>query len=222
MIQQQVKKVKGIADVVFCIDISQSMQDCIDGVKNYVTGFVKTLEASNQNMIIDWQIGLIGYSNCNFYMLDLQKDVSNFVNGVGNLNLEGNEFTPGALDYAISHYSWRSNANHFIALFTDEPLKGGCTSIYPGGGNELFDALLKKILDSHLRLFFFGAECSYYKKLQTVPRCTYTVTDFGTIDFSQLMAGLGKTVSQACLPEGTTLMVKDMVYDISDISVNWI
>ena len=55
------------ADIMFCIDNSSSMQDCIDGVRDTVNNFVKTLEEGIQGFSpVDWEIGLLNYSNYEF------------------------------------------------------------------------------------------------------------------------------------------------------------
>ena len=51
--QQNKGKLKGVADVVFVVDFSGSMSPVIDGLKNHINDFVRSLEQTNQQIIID-------------------------------------------------------------------------------------------------------------------------------------------------------------------------
>lgn len=58
------KKIKGVVDIVVLLDISGSMQECIDAVKGSVSTFVSGLEAkdaNNESPIKDWRIKVCGY-----------------------------------------------------------------------------------------------------------------------------------------------------------------
>jgi len=57
-------KPKGIADIVFLLDISGSMQPCIDALKSNIGMFVDTLSqknANNASPIEDWRAKVVGY-----------------------------------------------------------------------------------------------------------------------------------------------------------------
>ncbi len=57
-------KKKGIADIVFLLDVSGSMQDCIDAVKGSVTTFINQLaapDANNALPIKDWRVKVCGF-----------------------------------------------------------------------------------------------------------------------------------------------------------------
>ena len=52
------KKVRGVADIVFLIDVTGSMQPCIDALKNNIAAFVDALsksDANNSSPISDWR-----------------------------------------------------------------------------------------------------------------------------------------------------------------------
>jgi hypothetical protein len=58
------QKTKGVVDIVILMDVSGSMQRCIDAVKNSVSVFVAGLEAkdaNNESPIKDWRIKVCGY-----------------------------------------------------------------------------------------------------------------------------------------------------------------
>jgi len=58
------KKVKGVVDLVILLDVTGSMQPCIDAVKASIGSFISTLSAkdpNNENPVKDWRIKVCGY-----------------------------------------------------------------------------------------------------------------------------------------------------------------
>jgi len=85
-------KVKGVVDLVILLDVSGSMQDCIDAVKNNFTTFIEGFSAGGPNKespIKDWRIKVCGYR-------DQQADAENwfvnnpFVRDVASVNSQLN------------------------------------------------------------------------------------------------------------------------------------
>lgn len=218
MIRQKVSKLKGMADVLFCIDFSGSMTDCIEGVKNNINTFVTSIENCSKNTIIDWQIAFLAYSDDTFFVKDFIKITREFSTDLGKINTMGNEFTPGAIDYAISSFNWRKLSNKFVLVFTDEPLPGGGTSL-EGDGSSKFPELISKIESARIRLFYFGPKCSYYNQFEKISRCSATYLEagnFSSINFSSLLSSLGKTVSQSCNQQGFEIKSSNLIYDLSN------
>lgn len=61
---QDGSKTKGVADIVFLLDISGSMQPCLDAVKASIGAFVEALThpgANNEIPVTDWRIKICGY-----------------------------------------------------------------------------------------------------------------------------------------------------------------
>lgn len=57
-------KLKGVVDIVILLDVSGSMQECIDAVKGSISSFINTLstkDANNDAPIKDWRIKVCGY-----------------------------------------------------------------------------------------------------------------------------------------------------------------
>ena len=57
-------KLKGVADIVILLDVSGSMQDCIDAVKRSVSDFIASYSSSDANgaaPITDWRMKIVGY-----------------------------------------------------------------------------------------------------------------------------------------------------------------
>ncbi len=63
-------KVKGIVDIVILMDVTGSMQTCIDAVKQSVATFISSMtstDANNGAPIKDWRLKVVGYR-------DIEKD----------------------------------------------------------------------------------------------------------------------------------------------------
>jgi hypothetical protein len=207
-----------LADIMFCIDNSGSMEDCIDGVRNTVNSFVASLEAGVQGMSpVDWQIGLLSYSEKTFNFVNLANNTSKFKKELEHY-INGNEFTPGAIDYAISHTSWRTGAQRIIVVFTNEILETGVPADESAKG---FDKLINKIVDSHIQIIYYGPNCRYYSQFNKCPKGEVNVVrGFSGISFGDLMNRLAVTISSGNAFSGKDSVVKDMVYDLSRITIN--
>jgi hypothetical protein len=60
----QQQKVKGIVDIVFLLDVTGSMQPCIDALKTNISTFIDTLttkNANNENPVKDWRAKAVGF-----------------------------------------------------------------------------------------------------------------------------------------------------------------
>ncbi len=57
-------KIKGVVDIVVLLDVTGSMQECIDAVKGSISTFINELEAkdtNNEAPIKDWRMKICGY-----------------------------------------------------------------------------------------------------------------------------------------------------------------
>ncbi len=215
--QQQIAKIKGVTDVVFCIDRSKSMHPCIEGLKKTINTFIHSVETTNESVEVDWRIGFLAYDDKKFYQFDLTDKIEDFTSKLSEIVTGGNEYTPGALDYLINSFQWRQEANRTIILFTNESFKGG---ILKGLDPGKWDNLLQRIMEMKIRVKYFGPECPYYRKFEQTPRCNTTIVkDFSTVDFTSLMKLLGSTVSQASTQGSPNIEGGNHLYDLSDISI---
>jgi hypothetical protein len=220
VLQQRVAKIKGVADIVFCIDFSQSMSSCIKGVKDHVSTFVHSIETGDPNKAIDWRIAFIGYSASEFLVSPFMSDPASFANRLSSARpSRSDEFTAGAIDYCLSEMEWRDGANKFIVVFTDETLKGGFTG--EGMVEERFPALLQKTAESRAFLFYFGPNCPYYNQFKQYARGRVTIVedDFSSVKFEELFSFLGKTVSNSTGQGQAASEKLPMVYDLRDILI---
>jgi len=194
IIQQNTqKRMKGVCDIVFVIDLSGSMIPFIEGLKSHIENFIDSLKSGNQNISsLDYRLGIVAHNNWGFYVLDFTSDINRFKKALEQLGPDGNEFTLPAIDRALD-FPWRK-ATRIIASFTDEPFEGGHE---PKFQKSKFDELKKKINDLHIHLYFMSPQCDVYEELAKVPRtiCSWFNDTFETYDFSELLNTMGKTLS---------------------------
>jgi len=116
-------------DIVFVMDITESMQPYIDAVKQNMISFARDLQANNR----DYRLGLVTfedftvskYADCNCaYRKQLTSNVNEFIGWVGSLHAGGGGDIPedqlDALAYA-STLPLRPDAQAILILITDAP-----------------------------------------------------------------------------------------------------
>lgn len=116
-------------DIVFVLDITESMQPYIDAVKQNVIAFAQDLQANSR----DYRLGLVtfedyvvsAHKDCNCaYMNSFTSDVKQFSDWVGSLHAGGGGDIPedqlDALAYAAK-FPFRPEAEGIIIIVTDAP-----------------------------------------------------------------------------------------------------
>jgi FHA domain/von Willebrand factor type A domain len=116
-------------DIVFVMDVTESMQPYIDTVKQNVIQFAQDLSANNR----DYRLGLVTfedyvvskYPDCGCaYRNTFTSDVHQFTDWIGTLHAGGGGDIPedqlDALAYAAS-FPFRPNAEGIIIIVTDAP-----------------------------------------------------------------------------------------------------
>ncbi len=116
-------------DIVFVMDVTDSMQPYIDAVKQSMISFARDLAAHNR----DYRLGLVtfedyvvsSFPDCQCaYRNHMTSNVDEFIKWVGSLHAAGGGDIPedqlGALAYA-SKLPFRPNAEGILILITDAP-----------------------------------------------------------------------------------------------------
>jgi len=116
-------------DIVFVMDVTESMQPYIDAVKQNMISFARDLQANNR----DYRLGLVTfedyvvskYPDCNCAYRDkLTSNVNEFITWVGSLHAGGGGDIPedqlDALVYGAS-FPFRPEAQVILILITDAP-----------------------------------------------------------------------------------------------------
>src|SRR6202048_5345494 len=116
-------------DIVFVMDVTESMQPYIDAIKQNMVNFAHDLASNNR----DYRLGLVTfedyvvskYPDCNCpYQKTMTSNVNEFINWVGTLHAGGGGDIPedqlDALAYAAS-FPFRPEAQGIVILVTDAP-----------------------------------------------------------------------------------------------------
>jgi FHA domain/Integrin beta chain VWA domain len=116
-------------DIVFVLDVTESMQPYIDAVKQNVISFAQDLQSNSR----DYRLGLVtfedyvvsSYPDCNCaYRNSFTSDVKQFTDWVGTLHAGGGGDIPedqlDALAYAAK-FPFRPEAEGIIIIVTDAP-----------------------------------------------------------------------------------------------------
>ena len=192
MSEQETKKTKGVVDIVFLMDATGSMSDCIDALKDNVSIFVDSMcESSQENPVRDWRAKVVGYRD---FIEDASSALEDnpFVTEPEAVKTqlralearEGGDEPESLLD-AIHHvanmgqtdksaqgvdpnkWRYRSHATRVVIIFTD-------ASYHPTtkDGGTLDDIALACTANRVL-LFIFAPELDCYDELSSIDKSEY-------------------------------------------------
>jgi hypothetical protein len=209
-------KVKGIADIVFLLDVSGSMQSCIDGVRTGISSFIDTLTSADANSeapIHDWRIKICGYrdyehSSGNWFVDNpFVRDIVSVKSQLAAENMQargGGDEPESLLDalYKIAttessgvqegddplKWRQRSSAARAIVFFTDATFKQQM-SIPEAAGGQLGD-LLTKLEEQRFILCGFHPEWEGYYELGSLTGAN--LNQIVTIAEAPALVNLGK------------------------------
>lgn len=188
------------ADIVFLIDVTGSMQPCIDALKERVSDISKSLEG-HSNVRVDWRAKAIGYR-------DLEADPvekhyvgkeNPFVKNAGGLRAQLAEFEAegggggieeipesglDALMMVMDKEDWigGGEGHRIIVLLTDAP-----TKTYTVDGLDVND-VSQKAADEHFRILMWAPKTEEYLEVAKVPKCS--LTDVSGGDSANVYEGL--------------------------------
>jgi hypothetical protein len=118
-------------DLIFCIDVTGSMDDDIDSVKAAAAGIVDTVAAAND----DYRVAIIAYRDWDdsmglpmFEDFPFSSDKDAIIANINSLSVGGGDDTPEAVFEALMRAidstavgSWRNNVNKQVILMGDAP-----------------------------------------------------------------------------------------------------
>lgn len=215
MTEEAKPKIKGVVDIVVLMDVSGSMQECVDAVKQSVSTFISVMtssDANNSSPIKDWRLKVVGYR-------DAEKDtdwyVDNpFVRDVAGVQAQlsapamqargGGDEPESLLDalYKVASMGeagvqdgddpnlWRprGQAARAVIFFTDATFKT-VMSLPEAKGGQLPD-VVTRLAGAKVILCGFHPEWSGYDELGTIDK-SQLVTVATVAEFPAI-AGLGK------------------------------
>jgi hypothetical protein len=203
-------------DIVFLLDITGSMQPCIDAVKDSIGDFISTMsspEANNESPISDWRIKVCGYRdhehNPDNWFVDkpFVRDLAAVHAHLGapDMNADGGGDEPESLLDALmmvtrmeasgiqedehpSKWRDRGRATRIVIFFTDATFKTPMTLPDVAGGTV--DDVINAIMGSRVILCGFVPGWEGYYELASADRAEFDI--YVTRDEAPALAGLGE------------------------------
>lgn len=224
MADQGNAKVKGVVDIVFLLDVTGSMQPCIDALKHNIGTFIDTLttkDANNTNPVRDWRARVVGYRD---FTADSEPYVDNpFVRDASVLKSQlaglhadggGDEaeslldalFNVATLPASGSQESedegkWRHKhaAARVVVVFTDASFKPVMSIPEANGGT--WQDVANRCVENRIILSLFAPDMECYNDLSSIQRSEYfpiagSNPQQALADFTSDQANFQKTLEQ--------------------------
>jgi hypothetical protein len=205
-IPQTRAKTKGVADIVFVIDISGSMAPCIDALRRNVEVFVDSLsqgDANNAAPVKDWRAKVVGYRD--FETADSEglpwimdnafvRDANALKAQLATLQAAGGGDEPESLLDALykvatmeaipkgsqtveaGKWRYRSDAARVVIVFTDASFKE-TMSIPEAKGGSLQD-VANVVMANRIILSLFAPNFEGYDRLSQIDKSEWEVVEF--------------------------------------------
>lgn len=217
------------ADVVFCLDSSQSMKPCFRALRDGLAAFIDGLHADPQ---FDWDVrydfishrtsrskGAIVSSHRSLHYFDaitplydsqanspapnfFTRDADLFRRGLDDLEAKGDEANLVALDVCLD-MPWRAanECHRVVVLLTDEPVE---TGLHITESRAAVPDLIEKIRELGVLLYMVGPASKCFDELSAAPRAEFEEIDGGRegladLDLSDVLSHIGKSVSASVL-----------------------
>jgi hypothetical protein len=213
---------KGVADVVFCLDASDSMGPCFQGVCGHVGDFIAGLK-SHPQFAWDWHLDFLAHSaseeaggyafraeslyHQNVILALYQEqnpgrfftaDVDQFRDRLASVPLTADEAPLVALDCCLD-FPWREAkyTHRVIIMMTDEPFE---TGVFQEDQRMMVPTLIEKVQRLRVMLFLVAPESAVFNELASAEKSVYEVVDragdgLARVNFGQVLSEIGKSVS---------------------------
>jgi hypothetical protein len=203
---QERPKTKGVADIVFLIDISGSMAPCIDALRRNIEAFVDSLsrgDANNSAPVRDWRGKVVGYRDVEAsqteglpWIVDnaFVRDAGALKAQLGALDANGGGDEPESLLDALytvaameavpkgsqsedpGKWRYRSDAARVVIVFTDASFKE-TMSIPQAKGGSLQD-VANLVMANRIILSLFAPNFEGYDRLSQIDKSEWEVVEF--------------------------------------------
>jgi hypothetical protein len=199
-------KTKGVADIVFVIDVSGSMAPCIDALRQNIETFVTSLssgDANNASPVKDWRAKVVGYRDIEsadaeglpwIVDNDFVRDTAALKSQLGALQANGGGDEPeslldtlykvatmaaspkGSQTVEASKWRYRSDAARVVIVFTDASFKE-TMSIPEAKGGSLQD-VANVVMANRIILSVFAPNFEGYDRLSQIDKSEWEVVEF--------------------------------------------
>jgi hypothetical protein len=199
-------KTKGVADIVFMIDVSGSMEPCIDALRKNIEAFAETLsrgDANNAAPVKDWRAKVVGYRDLDSaesegipWIVDnpFVREVAALKAQLGTLRAMGGGDEPESLLDALfkvatmeavpkgsqtvdpNKWRYRSDAARVVVVFTDASFKE-TMGIPEANGGSLQD-VANVIMANRIILSLFAPNFEGYDRLSQIDKSEWEVVEY--------------------------------------------
>ena len=203
MDQQQQTKTRGVADIVFLIDVSGSMAPAIDALKANIGTFVESLskgEGNNVSPVRDWRARAVGYRDFEdteaapFVDNPFVSDVEALRAQLAGLRAEGGgdeaeslldalfkvanlgQTEKGAQSLDPARWRYRSDAARVVVVFTDASFKPTMTIPEAKGGGV--QDVTNAIINNRIILSLFAPDMPGYDELSQIDKSEWEAISY--------------------------------------------
>lgn len=197
MTQDSLNKKKGIADIVFLVDISGSMQSCLDALKTNIGTMIDCMVNPGPNaeaVVKDWRIKVCGYRDANadgslwWEENPFTSDITQVRSDLSSLSAKGGGDEPESLldglwkisklpasgkGEAADGNTWRHHhdAARVVIIFTDASCHMTTSTSEAGGAT--FDDVAREVMAARLRLSLYAPEADCYQAISAIDKCEW-------------------------------------------------
>jgi von Willebrand factor type A domain len=205
-VPQARSKTKGVADIVFVVDISGSMSTCIDALRKNIEAFIDSLsqgDANNAAPVRDWRGKVVGYRDIEAaeaeglpWIVDnpFVRDASALKAQLATLQAAGGGDEPESLLDALykvasmeaspkgsqtedpGKWRYRSDAARVVVVFTDASFKE-TMNIPEAKGGSLQD-VANLVMANRIILSLFAPNFEGYDRLSQIDKSEWEVVEF--------------------------------------------
>ncbi|MBN2532660.1 MAG: VWA domain-containing protein [Spirochaetales bacterium] len=219
--RESTPRIRGVADIVICLDCTGSMGPCINGVKNNLKAFVDNLLTENTNNPLEWKAMAVGYRDIDDKKAPAFEGFQNtFTDNQGILKdqidafdaIGGGDEPESLLDalYRIAHeLCWPheiGKAHRIVVVFTDATCKEEMNQSTVSGDRS-YNKIIDVYSSGHFKLFLYAINFHIYKTIcEKIPKSVFfpqgetykeVIANLTKTGFEKVMAQLGKSVSGA-------------------------
>ena len=199
-------KTKGVADIVFVVDVSGSMATCIDALRKNIETFIDSLSRGDGNTaapVRDWRGKVVGYRDIDeaegeglpwFEDHPFVRDVAALKGQLGSLKAAGGGDEPeslldtlfkvasmaavpkGSQTEDAEKWRYRSDAARVVIVFTDAPFKE-TMSLPEAKGGSLQD-VANLVMANRIILSVFAPNFEGYDRLSQIDKSEWEVVEF--------------------------------------------
>ena len=212
---QERPKTKGVADIVFLVDITGSMTPCIDALRRNIEAFIDSLshgDPNNAAPVRDWRGKVVGYRDIETSASDglpwivdneFVRDAGALKEQLGSLQANGGGDEPESLLDALykiasmeaapkgsqtvdpTKWRYRSDAARVVIVFTDASFKE-TMSIPEAKGGSLQD-VANLVMANRIILSLFAPNFEGYDRLSQIDKSEWEVVEYEGLNPQQAL-----------------------------------